>query len=189
MRSLSIQSRPLSLRLRHLCSPKKRLWGANDWPRTTTSSSTCGTDSQRSPGNFTRQPFTYLCRSGTSASPARANTSDIQVLVSVPRPPARFFLNAPHMKHGILYSIIMKTLSQLQGPFISVPRQQSWNMGSISRLKWDHCCGREVKSLSLRIRFPISSVPYNFLRFDVKLIMYSTVSELSLFRSVVDLCA
>ena len=30
----------------------------------------------------------------TGASTARANTSDIQVLVSVPRHPARFFLNA-----------------------------------------------------------------------------------------------
>ena len=65
----------------------KLLWGANDSPRTTTPSSTCGTVSQRSPGNFTRQPFTALCRSGTTA---RVNTSDIQVLVSVPRPSARF---------------------------------------------------------------------------------------------------
>ena len=63
--------------------PRKRLWGANDSPRKTTSSSTCGTGSQRSPGNFTILPFTALCRSGTTA---RANTSDIQVLVSVPRP-------------------------------------------------------------------------------------------------------
>ena len=46
---------------------------------------------------FTTQPrkFTTLCRSGTSASTARANTSDIQVLASVPRPSACFFLNAP----------------------------------------------------------------------------------------------
>ena len=65
--------------------------------QTTTSSSTCGTGSLRRPGNFTRQPFTALCRSGTSASTAAANTSDIQVLVSVPRPPAHFFLNAPHI--------------------------------------------------------------------------------------------
>ena len=48
------------------------------------------------PREFYEQPFTVLCRSGTSASTARANTSDIQVLVSVPRPPVRFFLNAPH---------------------------------------------------------------------------------------------
>ena len=61
------------------------------------SSSTCGTGSKHSPGDFTRQPFTTLCRSGSSASTARANTSDIQILVSVPRPPARFFLNAPHI--------------------------------------------------------------------------------------------
>ena len=74
----------------------KRLCRPNDSPRTTTSSSMCGTGSQRSPGNFTRQPFTGLYRSGTSASTARPNTSDIQVLVSVPRPPAHFFLNAPH---------------------------------------------------------------------------------------------
>ena len=73
--------------------PWKRFWGARDSPRTTTSSSTCGTGSQRSPGNFTRQPFTALCRSGTSASTAKANTSDVQVLVSVPRPPVRFFFN------------------------------------------------------------------------------------------------
>ena len=46
---------------------------------------------------FTTQlrKFTILCRSGTSASKARANTSDIQVLVSIPRPSARFFFNAP----------------------------------------------------------------------------------------------
>ena len=69
---------------------------ANNSPRKT-SSSTCRTGSQRSPGNFTRQPFTALCRSGTSASTARANTSDIQVLVSVPRPPAHSFLNASHI--------------------------------------------------------------------------------------------
>ena len=50
----------------------------------------CGTSSQRSPRNFTRQPFTTLCCSGTNASTTRANTSDIQVLVSVPRPPAYF---------------------------------------------------------------------------------------------------
>ena len=56
----------------------------------------CVTSSQRSPGNFTIQPFSASCCSGTSASIARANTSDIQVLVSVPRPPARFFFNAPH---------------------------------------------------------------------------------------------
>ena len=48
------------------------------------SSSTCGTGSQRRRGNFTRQPFTVLCRSGTTA---RANTSDMQVLVSVPNAP------------------------------------------------------------------------------------------------------
>ena len=92
-RSHSIQSRPLSLRLRHILSPKKRFWGANDSPRTTKSSSTCGTSSQHSPGNFTRQTFTALCRSGTSALAARANTSDIQVLVTAPRPPASFFFN------------------------------------------------------------------------------------------------
>ena len=97
-RSPSIQSRPLSLRLRHFLSPK-RLWGANDSPRTMTSCSTCGTGSQRSPGNFTRQPFTALCHSGTSALTSRGNTSDIQVLVSVPRPPARFFFNAPYTVH------------------------------------------------------------------------------------------
>ena len=45
---------------------------------------------------FTTQPFTALCLSGTSVSTARANTSDILVLVSVPRPPALFFSNAPH---------------------------------------------------------------------------------------------
>ena len=76
--------------------PYKRLWGANDSPRTTTSSSKCGTGSQRSLGNFTRQPFTALCRSETSSSTGKANTSDKEVLVSVPRPPFRFFLNAPH---------------------------------------------------------------------------------------------
>ena len=36
--------------------------------------------------NFTKQIFTPLCHSGTSASTARANTFDIQVQVSVPRP-------------------------------------------------------------------------------------------------------
>ena len=50
------------------------------------------------PRYFTRQTFTALCRSGTSASTARTTTSDMQVLVSVPGPPARFFLNAPHRK-------------------------------------------------------------------------------------------
>ena len=72
-----------------LCSrpmPKK-FWSIN----------TYGTGSQRSPENFTRQSFTALCRSGTSASTARANVSDILVLVSVPRSPARFVLNAPHI--------------------------------------------------------------------------------------------
>ena len=44
-----------------------------------------------------RQPFTALCRSGTSASTVRANTSDIPVLVSVPRPLARLFFNEPHI--------------------------------------------------------------------------------------------
>ena len=29
------------------------------------------------------------------------NTSDIQVLVSVPRPPAHFFFNAPHILRGV----------------------------------------------------------------------------------------
>ena len=58
------------------------------------SSSMCGTGSQRSPGNFTRQPFIALCSSGTSVLASRANTSDIQVLVSVRRPPARFFKDA-----------------------------------------------------------------------------------------------
>ena len=76
--SPSIESRPLSLRLCHFLSPKK----ANDSPQMMTSSSKCGTSLQRSPGNFIRQPFTALCRSGTSASTARANTSDIQVLKS-----------------------------------------------------------------------------------------------------------
>ena len=50
------------------------------------------------PGNFTRQPFTALCRSGTTT---RANTSDKQVLVSVPTPPATFFFNAPRMYTNI----------------------------------------------------------------------------------------
>ena len=81
--SPSIQSKPLSLRLRHFWSPKKGSEGANGSPWMTTT--TCGTGSQHSPRNFTRQPFTTLCRSGTSASTTRANTSDIQVLVSVPR--------------------------------------------------------------------------------------------------------
>ena len=76
--------------------PLKRRWWVNDSPRTTTSGSMCGTCSQHSPGNFTRQPFTALCRSGTSASTARANTSDIQVLASVPRLPAHFFFNTPY---------------------------------------------------------------------------------------------
>ena len=49
------------------------------------------------PREFDETPFTALCRSVTSASTAMTNTSDIQVLVSVPRPPARFFLNAPHI--------------------------------------------------------------------------------------------
>ena len=93
--SPSIQSWPLYLQLCHFWSPKNRLWGANNSPRT--SSSTCGNGSRRRPGNFTRQPFTALCCSGTSASTARANTSDIQVLVSVPRPLARFFLNAHYI--------------------------------------------------------------------------------------------
>ena len=44
-----------------------------------------------------KQPFTILCRSGTRASTARANTSDVQVLVSVPRPPACFFFNVPYI--------------------------------------------------------------------------------------------
>ena len=92
----SIQSRPLYLWLRHFFLSLKRLWGANDSPRTTTSSSTYGTQYvQRSPGNFTRQPFTAFCRNGRSASTDRANTSDIHVLFSVPRPPARFFFNVP----------------------------------------------------------------------------------------------
>ena len=87
--------------------PQKRLWGANDSPRTTTSSSTCGTGSQHSPGKFTRQPFKALCRSGTSASTTRANTSDIQVLVTVPKPPARFFFNARHnFKISGMYSCL-----------------------------------------------------------------------------------
>ena len=59
--------------------PLKRLRGANDSPRTTASSSTCRTGAQRSPGNFTRLPFTALCRNGTSASTARVNTSDMKV--------------------------------------------------------------------------------------------------------------
>ena len=96
MRSPSIQSRPLSLQLCNFWSPRKGLRG-KDSPRTTTSSSMCRIGSQRSPGNFMRQPFTALCRSETSASTARANTSDIQVLVSVPRSPASFFLNAVHI--------------------------------------------------------------------------------------------
>ena len=96
-RSPFIQSRPLSLQLCHFWSPKERLWGVNNSPQMMTSSSMCRTGSQCSPRNFTRQPFTTLCCSGTSASTARANASDIQVLVSVPRPPARFFLNAPHI--------------------------------------------------------------------------------------------
>ena len=50
------------------------------------------------PQNFTRQPFTALCCSRTSASTSRANTSDIQVLVSVPRPPARLFFSDPHRR-------------------------------------------------------------------------------------------
>ena len=45
-----------------------------------------------------------LCRSVTSASTASANTSDIEVLLSVPRPPARFFLNAPHMSNRVVLS-------------------------------------------------------------------------------------
>ena len=51
------------------------------------------------------QPFTALCRSGTSASTARINTFDIQVLVSVPRPPAHLFLNAPHIFITLLNSL------------------------------------------------------------------------------------
>ena len=83
--------------------PLKKHLRANDSPRTTTSSITCGTGSQLSPGSFTRQPFTALCRSETSVSAARANSSDIQVLVSVPRPPARFFFNAPHMNYRVFF--------------------------------------------------------------------------------------
>ena len=79
----------------------KRLWGSNDSPWTTMSCSTCGTGSQRSPGNLMRQPFTALCRSGTRASTARANTSDIQVLVSVPRPSARFLTILLQMKNTV----------------------------------------------------------------------------------------
>ena len=47
-----------------------------------------------------RQPFTASCHSGTSASTARANTSSIQVLVSVIIPPARYFLNAPYSRNA-----------------------------------------------------------------------------------------
>ena len=79
----------------------KRLWGANDSPRRMASRNTCRTNLKRSPGNFTWQQFTALCRSGTSASTARTNISDLQVLISVPRPPAPFFFTAPHTKFNI----------------------------------------------------------------------------------------
>ena len=88
--SSSIQSRPLSLWLHYFWSPKKALRGK----RLTSDDDVrqcMQTGSQRSPGNFTRQSFTTLCRSGTTAT---TNTSDTQVLVSVPRPPACFFFNA-----------------------------------------------------------------------------------------------
>ena len=55
-----------------------------------------------------RQPFAAFCCSGTSASTARANTSDIQVLVSVPRPLARFF-NAPY-----IYRVIQKKRAKIK---------------------------------------------------------------------------
>ena len=96
-RSPSIQFRPLSLRLRHFWSPKKGSEEQTIQLGRRRQAVTCVTDSQRNPGNFTRQPFTSLGSSGTSASTARANTSDKQVLVSVPRPPARLFSNAPHI--------------------------------------------------------------------------------------------
>ena len=91
-RSPSIQSRPLSLRLCHFWSPKKGSEG-----QTIHLGQRCRTVSQCSPGNFTRQPFTALCHSGASASTTRANTSDIQVLVSVLRPLDHFFFNAPYI--------------------------------------------------------------------------------------------
>ena len=87
--SPSIQSRPLSCDYAIFGPLKKALRN-----KRFTSSSTCGTDPQRSSGNFTSQPFTALCRSGTSVSTARANTSDIQVLASVTKPPDRFFFNS-----------------------------------------------------------------------------------------------
>ena len=91
--SPSIQSRPL-LQLCHFWSPKKALRGK--WFTSDNNVKQYVRDWYPSPGNFTRQPFTALCRSGTSAWTASANTSDIQVLVSVPRPPDRFLFNASH---------------------------------------------------------------------------------------------
>ena len=54
--------------------------------------------------NFTRQPFTALCHIETSASTVSANNSDILVLVSVPKPPDRFFFDAPHTV-SLLYEL------------------------------------------------------------------------------------
>ena len=70
-RSPSMQARYLSLRLRHFGPHKKGSEGQTIHlgRRRQTVGPTCGTGSQRSPGNFTRQPFTALCCS--------------------PRPPAR----------------------------------------------------------------------------------------------------
>ena len=81
-RSPSIQSRHLSLRLRHFCSPKEGSEGQTIHlgRRRQAVGPMCGTGSQRSPGNFTRQPFTALYRSGTSTSTARANTSVLKFL-------------------------------------------------------------------------------------------------------------
>lgn len=94
--SPSIESN-LSLRLRHFLSPQKKLLGANDSPRMTTANSKRGTGLHRSSRNFTRQTFTALCLSETSASTARANISKIHALFSVLRPPARYLLNVPNI--------------------------------------------------------------------------------------------
>ena len=89
-RSPSIQSRPLSLRLCHFWSTKK---GKRFHLERRHQAVFAELIHNATPG-ILREPFTTLCRSGSSASTARANICDMQVLVSVPRPPARFFLNA-----------------------------------------------------------------------------------------------
>ena len=60
------------------------------------------------PREFYEAFIRALCRSGTSA---RANTSDIQVLVSVPRPPARFFFNASQLFVSLCKNHSIRTFS------------------------------------------------------------------------------